>query len=316
MAIEEFSGLDRSVFMTIEEARKFYGLEYRDSLFATELNQTLETDGIAAIPLAVNSSDFQRVIQAYEVCIEDCPDQLAKTYHQVDFRHGKDAGHVRKERTWHKGTQSGDAKNYFHFNEYASRRWAGQLRLGPIALREFLEMGADIQTELVDSAEHSFRELEETHPNITKAHFVGSGSRRITCSFLRILSYDGYCVDERMSDMVAKPHRDIGNATIQAYSDAPGFWVAPDGPGGEKHYYPGSENEAHLFMGAAHKKLYADKSPLKPLWHGVDRIVPAGATTVPKRHSIVLFIDTPYIDDAVRPEDTLPQIYGNNAVVA
>jgi hypothetical protein len=309
----EFSGLDRSLFMTIEDARKFYDLSYRESLFMSDSNAALERDGIIAIDMPLSGDDFATLLEGYEECIEECPEILKETYHQVDFRHGKDAGQVRKERKMHKGVQVADPKNYFHFNEYASRRWAEQFLHGPRILRRFLAEGAEVQVALIDTAKQQFLELEETHPNITRAHFCGSETKPVSCSFMRLLSYDGYTVDEHMGD-VGKPHFDIGNATIQAYADAPGFWVAPDGPQGERQYYPNNIDEGYFFISYAHKKLYGDSSPLKPLWHGVERLVPPNTVQMPKRHAVILFVDTPYVDDSVRPEETVP--YAGESAVA
>ncbi len=107
---------------------------------------------------------------------------------------------------------------------------------------------------------------------------------------------------------MGKPHFDIAGATIQAYADAPGFWGAKDGVDGERTHYDTQPNKAYMFMGLGHEKLYGADGRLRPLWHGVDRIIPAGVTMVPERHSVILFIDCPLVDFDLSLDQTVPYI--------
>lgn len=305
---ERYNGLPEHRFMDVAEATVRFELSQRDSLFSTELDKQLVEHGIAKIEMPLSFDDFDALLQGYEICIEECPEILQSTFHKVDNRHGNEAGHVRKERTLHpkSGIQTQDPKNYFHFNEQARNRWGEQLRLAPAILRTFLEEGYEIHNALLRVAQAQFAELEETHPNISSAYFSGTTTKE-SFSFLRLLSYDGYEPVQNLGE-VAKPHFDISGIIIQAYADAPGFWGSKDGPGSERTLYENELNEAYLFVGYGHKKLYGKESRIRPLWHGVDRVIPAGLTYVPKRHAVILFVEAPFIDYKVTPEDTLPYI--------
>lgn len=295
--------------MDAEHARQNYQLQQKESLFATHLDRQIAETGIATIAMPISEADFQEVLGDYETCIGECPDQLAATLHKVDKRFGSEAGHIRKERKIHPttGVQLQDPKNIMHFNEHASAHWQSVFRVAPAVLKTFLSKGEELHHSLIAIARHQFTELEETHPNISHAYFPNIGIGPQSHSYMRLLSYDGYAPSEDLGD-VAKPHFDIGGATIQAYADAPGFWGAKNGLNGQRIHYDTRDDEAYMFMGYGHKKLYGKEARLMPLWHGVDRITPPGANWITKRHAVILFIDAPLIDYQVTAEDTLPYV--------
>src|SRR5688572_19531172 len=104
MSAEGNSGLSRNLFMDVDQARRTFGLEQRDSLFASDLDRSLQEHGIATIEMPVSDSDFQRLIDGYEVCLGECPEVLKETRHIVDVRYGNEAGQVRKTRKFSKVT--------------------------------------------------------------------------------------------------------------------------------------------------------------------------------------------------------------------
>ncbi|HSH56055.1 MAG TPA: hypothetical protein VK983_04485 [Candidatus Limnocylindrales bacterium] len=295
-------------FMTTNEARRFYDLQYVDSPDASPLDRELTESGIVKIRMPLTDGDFEELISQYEDCIDVCPQELGRTYYQLDERFGNEVGHQRKEQKVDPktGLQVADPKNFMHFTEGAENHWRQQFRNAPSGLLRLIAIGTEIQHELIKVGEQTYQQLEATHPNITRAHFDPARNPR-TRSFMRLLSYDGYVPTENMGD-VAKPHYDIGNGTIQAYADAPGFWAAPDGYKGEATYHDTGDGEAFFFIGSSHRKVYGSKDPLKPLWHGVSRVIPENSSYVPRRHAVVIFIDMPRVDCAVTPNDTLPYL--------
>lgn len=308
----ERSGLSSNLFMNPEQARNHYNLTQEElGLFASDLEKDLYANSIAQIEMPVSAEDFTAMLGMYEVCIVECPDELAATAHSVDDRFGNNAGQVRKERKLNKqGQQIQDPKNLFHFNEFARRRWAEQFVNPPSPMADFLEAGYDIHSDLIKVAQAQFAELESTHPNISKAYFLGTSltaEQIVSHSYMRPIIYDSYEPVEGMGD-VAKAHWDIGGATIQAFANAPGFWGSPDGPNGERVFYDTQTGRAYMFMGKGHGHLYGEDAMPRPLYHGVERVVPEGATWVPKRHAVILFIDAPFINYGTKPEDTLPYI--------
>lgn len=299
-------------FLTNEEARYEYALCEKDNTLASKLDQDLAANGVANIEMPVSDGDFETLIHSYETCIDKYPDLLAETYVKVDKRHGNEAGHVRKERKIdpETGLQRQDPKSLIHFNELASGWWSEQFAKAPQEFRQFLGQGAEIHRALVKVAFNQFVELEYTHPNITRAYYPKVDGVRTSYSFMRVLSYDDYPADTSLGD-VAKPHFDIGGATIQAYADASGFWGSKDGPKGERVFHESAKGYGQFFMGIGHRKLYGRDTRLQPLWHGVARLVPEGVTHVPKRHAVILFNDAPRVDYAVTDADTLPQLNQN-----
>ena len=301
--------------MSSAEARHHYELlKPAPAPEASQVDQQLLERGIARIAMSLNEGDFQRLTTGFEASIATCPDLLADSYHIVDERLGNSAGYVRKERKINAaGRQIEDPKSLIHFTESAHDRWNVQYKTAPKVLREFLADGREVQNELLNIAKRQLLGLETTHPNLSRLYFPADGTGSL--SFLRILSYDSYDVSSSYA-AVAKPHFDIGGVTIQAYADAAGFWGAKDGPHDERVHYDTEPNSAFCFLGMEHAKIYGDDSPLKPLWHGVDRIIPKGVAHVPTRHAVILFVDAPRVDHAITAHDTLPDIHKSVRTVA
>lgn len=315
--LEGFSGVSPDRLIEVSRAREQYDLQTRNSLFASPVHNELAENGIVKIHIPLSESDFKSLLAGYEVCIEEFPELLAQTLHDVDTRFGNQAGHERKEQEISKilGKQVRDPKNLMHFNEYARIRWDEEFVAAPKDFKAFLADGYEAHQALISVARSQFEELEETHPGIVTSHFPGNeDTPHASHTYMRLLRYDGYQPSDELGE-VAKPHYDISGATIQAFSDAPGFWGAKDGRNGERTYCDTGIEEGYLFMGKGYQKLYPKDGLLKPLYHGVDRIVPEGATYVPPRHAVILFIDSPFIDYAVKPEDTLPELHDTHSDV-
>jgi hypothetical protein len=300
-----------SEYLSPKEAYERYGLEHNVETPKSEIETQLERFGIAAIEMPLGPDDFKRLSEGMAVCIEECPDALTDTFYKADPRYGGEVGYVRKEKKFDKqtGLQTDDPKHYFHFMENSRDYWRDKFAHGPKLLRNFLEDGFEVHDAMITLAKKTVAEMENTHPNMNRLYFPDNDS----FSFLRLLRYDGYEPYDGMGE-VAKPHFDIGGVTIQAYADAPGFWAAKDGVGGDRLHYDTKEHEAYAFLGKGHEKVYGDTDNLRPLWHGVDRIVPAGVTFVPERTAVILFVDAPEVDYHVRRSDTLPQL-GNRALI-
>lgn len=306
---ENRSGTYDGELYTVEKARSHYRLGERDSLFASDLDTQLIENGIANIEMPISESDFRTLIDSFETCIGECPEVLTDTYYKHDTRHGNEAGYERKQRKIDPttGLQTQDPKHLIHFTEKALERWTDQFTNTPSAFADFLANGFEAHAVLIALAKAQFAELEETHPSISKAYFPVPRHALGSLSFMRVISYDSYNADLAVGE-VAKPHFDIGGATIQAYADAPGFWGAKDGRKSERVHYDSNQGYGQFFMGIGHKKLYGQDCRLRPLYHGVDRIVPEGQQIVPQRHAVILFIDAPFINYDVTPKDTLPEL--------
>ena len=294
-----------SEYLSPEQAYEKYELKLEPTAKRSAVEKLLEKAGIAAIEMPLSTDDFQRLSHGMSVCIEECPDQLAETFYEADARYGGEVGYVRKEKKFDRrtGLQTDDPKHYFHFMERSRDYWRDKFATGPKALRDFLEDGFEIHDAMIGVAKRTVSELENTHPNMSQLYFPEGDS----FSFLRLLRYDGYEPYEGMGE-VAKPHYDIGGVTIQAYADAPGFWTAPEGVDGSRYHFDTEEHQAWAFLGKGHEKVYGKEDSMQPLWHGVDRIIPAGVTLVPERTAVILFLDAPEVDYHVRRSDTLPQL--------
>jgi hypothetical protein len=95
-------------------------------------------------------------------------------------------------------------------------------------------------------------------------------------------------------------------------------------PHEERQYYPTADGQGYFFLGQEHRKVYGSQDALKPLWHGVDRVIPAdrpqaledgslvissdGTTRVPKRTAVIFFGDATHVDTKVTGRDTTPNI--------
>ena len=293
-----------SDYLSPEQAYWHYGLETRAGNLS-EMGRELAREGIVAIEMPLSSDDFKHFSEGFAICIEECPELLQTTNQTIDSRYGSEVGYTRKEKKVDErtGLQVGDPKSYFHFSESVRPSWRRQFASGPKVMRDFLEDGFEIHDALISVAKQQIAELEPSHPRVSQLYFPGDES----FSFLRLLRYDGYKPTDTMGE-VAKPHFDIGGVTIQAYADAEGFWAAKDGVHGSRTHYDTKEHEAYTFLGKGHEKIYGPNDVLKPLWHGVDRIIPTGVTLVPERTAVILFVDAPEVNYHVRQHDTLPYL--------
>lgn len=300
-----------SEFLSPGQARDTYNLESKYFAPRSEIEQALMHESIAAIEMPLSNSDFQQLSNGMAVCLDECPDLLKQTFYSADSRYGGEAGFVRKEKKidTNSGLQTADSKSYFHFSETTRGRWREQFAGGPKVMRDFLENGFEIHDALIGTAKMVVNDLESSHPNMSRLYFPNNDS----FSFLRLLRYDGYEPHNSMGE-VAKPHYDIGGITIQAYADAAGFWAAKDGVQGERQHYDTNERQAYTFLGKGHEKVYGAADNLRPLWHGVDRIIPAGVAYVPERTAVILFVNAPNVDYHVKLADTLPQLVGSQAL--
>lgn len=297
-------------FLSPQQAVEHYGLRKEPLCEKSQVETELEKYGIAAIEMPLSAADFQRLSSGMGVCIDEFPGLLSSTFYKADPRYGGEVGYVRKQKKidQRSGLQTDDPKHYFHFMERSRPYWRTKFARGPKVLRDFLEDGFEIHDALIGIARSTVAEMENTHPNMRRLYFPKDDS----FSFLRLLRYDGYKPYEGMGE-VAKPHFDIGGVTIQAYADAPGFWAAKDGVDGERSHYDTNEHQAYAFLGKGHEKVYGTEDSIRPLWHGVDRIVPTGVSFIPERTAVILFLDSPEVDYHIRKSDTLPQL-GRTAV--
>lgn len=293
-----------SEYLRPQQAVEKYGLK-TEKENVSEVGEALAKHGIVAIEMPLADADFKRLSEGFKVCLEECPELLTLTAHAVDTRYGSEVGYTRKEKKVdkRKGIQTADPKNYFHFSEAARPTWQEQFRQGPQVLRDFLSDGYEVHDALLSVAKRTTDALEPSHPGISRLYFP----RDESFSFLRLLRYDAYEPNGELGD-VAAPHFDIGGVTIQAYADAEGFWAAPGGVHGDRTHYDTKDGEAYAFLGKGHEKVYGSDDMLKPLWHGVDRIIPAGVTLVPERTAVILFVDAPEVDYNLREEDTRPYL--------
>jgi hypothetical protein len=294
-----------SEYLSPTQAVERYNLRAESDQNLSEVGKELAEHGIVAIEMPLSSDDFRHLSEGFAVCLDECPELLRTTTRTIDSRYGSEVGYTRKEKKLDQrtGLQVGDPKNYFHFSESIRPEWRETFRNGPQVLRDFLEDGFEIHDALLSVAKEQTAELETSHPNMPKLYFPNDDS----FSFLRLLRYDGYEPHENMG-MVAKPHYDIAGVTIQAYADAPGFWKSTEGVSGEKEFRDTNEHEAYMFLGKGHEKVYGKDDVLKPLWHGVDRVIPAGVTFVPERTAVILFVDAPEVDYHMRESDTIPYL--------
>ncbi len=293
-----------SEYLSPQHAAEQYGLKTEQPSHESEIEKALRENGISAIEMPLSPEDFARFSNNFAVVLDECPNIMADTFYKADNRYGSEAGYTRKETKFDtSGVQIADSKNYFHFTEKAKNHWREKFARGPKVLQDFLEDGYEIQDALIGVAKQTVRELENTHPNISNLYFPNNDS----FSFLRLLRYDGYVPNDKMRD-VATPHYDISGVTLQAYADAPGFWGALDGKNSPKIPLDTRPNEAYAFLGKGHEKIYGSDDSLKPLYHGVDRIIPVGVTWVPERTAVILFVDAPEVDYEVTMKDTRPYI--------
>jgi hypothetical protein len=303
----------------------------------SDLEESLRETGIASVEIPVKPHDFASLSEAYEECIQECPEALAATASRLDERYGSEIGQARKECGIVSGVQVSDPKNLFHFSEIMrTDEWRRDLGDIPASLQRFLDMGMEIHAILLQQvAQKAIGALAEgSYTNLSRLYLPeGKDDKIETDSILRVIRYDDYePYDQRTGaplklGAVAKRHYDIGGITVQAYADAGGFWGNPGGnmaPHEEREYHPTTDGSGYVFFGQAHRRIFGSGDPIQPLWHGVDRVIPAdrpqaledgllvvssdGTTRVPKRTAVILFGNAPHVDPGVTARDTKPNI--------
>lgn len=310
--MQEGLGVQRSMLLSRFEALERYHAWPSDGPVESEIEQGLIDNAIARVPTPISSSDYQEFDRLFDCLLADNPPELAQTSHQVDHRYGFDAGFVRKEIKLNEvGQQIFDAKSLFHFNEFAQLKWEEQFTVAkgnrPKTLGDYLDAGYEIHREILHNALGHIGMLRTTHPNIDQLYAPIVDGKLVTMSFMRHLAYDGYDSSITLGE-VARPHFDISGWTFQGHADASGFWGSSL-PGLTKVSYDAPEGYAHMFAGVAHRLLYKDTSPIRPLWHGADRARPVQDCFVPVRHATILFVNQPFIDLGIEHKDTSPQLY-------
>lgn len=261
----------------------------------------LRENRIARVALGIGQRGFEDLSAKFDECIAETDEVLAATYHLVDSRRGHTAGYFRKERALNESlVQVVDPKNVFQFNEQARLRWVKQFALAPIAIRSFLEIGYEVHSALADAAKEAIQQLDIDRPGLLREHFPTDNT---PVSFMRVVRYDSYDnTPENGSLPVAKAHVDICSYTIQGWSSAPGFWGRA---GSVKTYHDDQTGDGFFFASRTHEKIFGKESSIKPLIHGVDRIMPPPELSkVPERTAVVLFVNPWRIDSQVTAAET------------
>lgn len=286
-----------------------------DSAPTSHLEAQLRADGIAEIQLPIDKDAFQALSDQYGVCIEEHEQWLNWTAGTFDKNGVPEDGHVRKELGFNvSGMQISDPKNLFHFNPDLSKRWANaSTGTMPAEFKDFMDHGFELHSELTKSAKNLIESLKPSYRRIDELFFPGE----LAVTTFRLLRYDGYATHDKDGNLVveqnaqvAKPHYDRGGMTIQAYSSAPGFWRQLEGRHGvdyPKYYPPHGLGKSQMFFGAGFRAVYGSNSPIKPLYHGVDRIFDEGADYVPARTAAIMFVDTPLVDLRMNGLETQPE---------
>lgn len=287
-----------------------------DSEPTSDLERSLRKDGIAQVALRVHTSEFQRLSDQYELCINNHSDELQWTAGSFDNHGVPEDGHVSKSIKFNPaGMQMVDPKSLFHFNNNLWNKWSNTSHHTiPEEFRNFMDDGFELRHELTQSAKQLIAVLSESFHTIDELHFPNG----MTDTTLRLLRYDGYPTrddDGRLiveqNAQVAKPHLDRGCMTIQAYSSAPGFWCKTPGFHHERYkkkYPPYGEGQSQMFFGAGFRAIYGSRNnPIKPLYHGVDRIFDESLDHVPPRTAAILFTDAPLVDIKIKGSETQPE---------
>lgn len=280
------------------------------------LERDLRRDGIAQIKLDIAKTAFQELSDKYAVCIENHGIFLDWTAGNFDKDRIPENGHISKNLKFNgAGMQTVDPKNLFHFNNRLQARWnfATQTTM-PSEFREFMEDGFELKHELTKSARILIAIVAESYEGLNELVFPGD----LSATTLRLLRYDGYktrndegkLIVERNAQ-VAKAHYDRGTATIQAYASDAGFWRQPDDRRGAKYdkfYPPHGMDQSQLFFGEGFRAVYGSHAnPIKPLYHGVDRIFDEGIEYVSPRTAVILFIDSPLFNLGIKGHETQPE---------
>lgn len=290
-----------------------------DSQPKSQLESELRENGIAEVVLDTPVDAYQLISDQYDICMNEHPEWLNWTAGSFDKVGVPEDGHVRKELSINlAGMQISDPKVIFHFNDTLRKKWYRMQQKTPPEFKDYMEHGFYLQSDLARSAANIMDILDESYRGIKHLYFPSElGS--IT---FRLLRYDGYDTHDGEGKLIvdngaqiAKPHYDRGGATIQAYASAPGFWRQLEGRHGAAHpklYPPHGVGMSQFFFGAANRVVYGSKNnPIKPLYHGVDRIISVGAQNipdyVPPRTAAIGFIDMPGVDLKITSRDTQPE---------
>ena len=68
------------------------------------------------------------------------------------------------------------------------------------------------------------------------------------------------------------------------------------------------EGQSQIFFGAGFRAIYGSRNnPIKPLYHGVDRIFDESLDYIPARTAAILFTDAPLIDIDIKGFETQPE---------
>lgn len=285
-----------------------------DSQPTSDLEVQLRARGIAEVQLPIDKHAFQALSDQYGVCIDEHEQWLSWTAGTFNVEGVPEDGHVRKELGFNPaGMQISDPKNLFHFNPALSERWVESSKLPmPREFVDFMDHGFDLHGQLTKSAKNLIDVLKPSYKRLDKFFFPGE----IAMTTFRLLRYDGYATHDENGKLVveqnaqvAKPHYDRGGMTIQAYSSAPGFWMQTEGERGpeyDKIKVPHGEGKSQMFFASGFRAVYGSKSPIKPLYHGVDRFFDEGAEYIPARTAAILFVDPPLVDLRIKSTDTQP----------
>lgn len=283
----------------------------------SELERHLRKKGIAQVALTIHAREFQDLSDNYANCIDQHEELLRWTAGNFDGNGIPEDGHVSKNIEFNPaGMQIVDPKSLFHFNNNLWNRWSQTPHTyKPEDCRQFMDDGFELRHELTRTAAKLINTLNDSYPTINELHFPGGMSN----TTLRLLRYDGYPTRDENGKLiveqnaqVAKPHNDRGCMTIQAYSSAPGFWCKTPGMHHERYkkiYPPYGEGQSQMFFGAGFRAIYGSRNnPIKPLYHGVDRIFDESLNYIPPRTAAILFADAPLVDIAIKSNETLPEL--------
>lgn len=293
------------------------GVPTLDSEPKSDLERDLRAKGIAQVALAIHTNEFQDLSDQYAVCIDEHEELLRWTAGRFDANGIPEDGHVSKNIKFNPaGMQIVDPKSLFHFNNNLWEKWSNTPKLYmPEDFRRFMDDGFALRQELTRTAKNLINVLNDSFTTMNELHFPGG----LCETTLRLLRYDGYATRDDSGKLiveqnarVAKAHNDRGCMTIQAYSSAPGFWCKTPGkhhPRYKKIYPSYGEGQSQMFFGAGFRAIYGSRNnPIKPLYHGVDRIFDESLDYIPPRTAAILFTDAPLVDIAIKSNETQPEL--------
>ena len=308
--------------MNIEEARALFrqSVPPLDSEPKSDVSAQLRRNGIADVHVNLETDEYAQHHALYKLCIEEHPEWLQWTQGTFNAKGEPEDGHVRKEVDFNSaGMQTVDPKFVMHHNHALQQRFDADPRKKPAEFVEFMELGEHIKRQLFVSAKNNIELLDEEYPGLVDAVFPNGKDWGVT---LRTVIYDPYKTRNDEGKLIvadgleiAKEHFDRGTFTIQANTSAPGFWYQPYGKTGAKFERIVPQNyrtQPQLFAGAAFRSIFGSKNnPIKPLFHGVQRILPRDENGeivdfVDERTVTIGFFNTPFIDTGVTSRDTQP----------